>query len=161
MIMEMTENYLQILSESLDRKIIILDELARLTEAQKEIAEAETFDDTAFEDNINRKAALVEEIEKLDEGFQTLYDNVKGQIENRREHYRGQIAVLQDKIKQVLDVSASLQVAEASNKRLIESRFASMKKEIYQVRKSRDMAASYYRTMNNITADPYFMDKKQ
>lgn len=161
MIMEMTENYLQILSESLDRKIIILDELARLTEAQKEIAEAETFDDTAFEDNINRKAALVEEIEKLDEGFQTLYDNVKGQIENRRERYRGQIAMLQDKIKQVLDVSASLQVAEASNKRLIESRFASMKKEIYQVRKSRDMAASYYRTMNNITADPYFMDKKQ
>ena len=159
--MEMTENYLQILSESLDKKIVILEELNRLTEVQKSIVSSEEFDDSAFEDNINKKSGLINEVQNLDKGFEMLYNNIKHQIEGNKEQYRSQIAELQTKIKKVLDDSTSLQVAEASNKRLIESRFASMKKEVYQVKKSRDMAASYYRTMNNITTEPYFMDKKQ
>lgn len=159
--MEMTENYLQILSESLDKKIVILEELNRLTEVQKSIVSSEEFDDSAFEDNINKKSGLINEVQNLDKGFEMLYNNIKQQIEGNKEQYRSQIAELQTKIKKVLDDSTSLQVAEASNKRLIESRFASMKKEVYQVKKSRDMAANYYRTMNNITTEPYFMDKKQ
>ena len=159
--MEMTENYLQILSESLDKKIVILEELNRLTEVQKSIVSAEEFDDSAFEDNINKKSGLINEVQNLDKGFEMLYNNIKQQIEGNKEQYRSQIAELQTKIRKVLDDSTSLQVAEASNKRLIESRFASMKKEVYQVKKSRDMAVNYYRTMNNITTEPYFMDKKQ
>ena len=159
--MEMTENYLQILSESLDKKIVILEELNRLTEVQKSIVSSEEFDDSAFEDNINKKSGLINEVQNLDKGFEMLYNNIKQQIEGNKEQYRSQIAELQTKIKKVLDDSTSLQVAEASNKRLIESRCGSMKKEVYQVKKSRDMAASYYRTMNNITTEPYFMDKKQ
>ena len=128
--MEMTENYLQILSESLDKKIVILEELNRLTEVQKSIVSSEEFDDSAFEDNINKKSGLINEVQNLDKGFEMLYNNIKQQIEGNKEQYRSQIAELQTKIKKVLDDSTSLQVAEASNKRLIESRFASMKKDV-------------------------------
>ena len=159
--MEKTDNYLQILSESLDKKIVILEELERLTDEQKKIAEAEEFDDTAFEENVNQKAGLIEEIEKLDEGFEILYGNVKNQIDGKKDIYKTQISMLQEKIKKVMDESVAIQAAESSNKVLIEKRFTAMKKEVYRVKKNRQMAASYYKTMNNITTDPFFMDKKQ
>lgn len=159
--MEMTGNYLQILSESLDKKTAVLEELEELTGEQKKIAEAEEFDDEAFENNVDRKASLIDEIEKLDEGFELLYDNVRKQIEGRKELYRTEISELQKKIRKVLDESTALQSAEAVNKRIIEARFTSMKKDIYQVKKSQQTAANYYKTMNNITSDSFFMDKKQ
>lgn len=159
--MENTENYLQVLAESLDKKIDILNKLEALTAKQKTIAEADEFDDEAFESNTEGKAKLIAELEKLDNGFQILYDNVKEQITGNKECYRSEIEELQGKISTILDKNAALLVAEEGNRKLIAARFASLKKEVYQIRKSRDMAANYYKNMNNITSDSYFFDNKK
>ena len=58
-------NYLQVLSESLDKKIDILKQLEVLTAAQKEIVDKGEFDEEAFNDNVESKAALIDELEKL------------------------------------------------------------------------------------------------
>ena len=71
--MENTSNYLLILGESLVKKIVILDELTRLTSEQKEIVNADDFDEDAFDNNVEKKAALVNELGKLDTGFELLY----------------------------------------------------------------------------------------
>lgn len=159
--MSTSENYLQILSESLDKKIIILKELDRLTAEQKEIVDSDEFDEEAFNSNVNKKAALIEEIEKLDKGFQILYNNIKSQIEGNREQYKSQIVELQDKIKIVLDYSSSLQVAEKRNNTLIRNRFNDMRKEVHQVKKNREAASNYYKNMNNLSSQSYFMDQKK
>lgn len=159
--MEKTTNYLQVLSESLDKKLTILSELCDLTEEQKAIAEAEDFDEEAFNRNVNQKAALIEELEKMDRGFQSLYNRIKAQITDRREQFRDEIALLQEKIRRILDQSSALQVAEQRNKKLIEQRFAALHKEARQVKKTREMAANYYKNMNNISSEPYFMDQKK
>ena len=159
--MENTQNYLLILEESLNKKIVFLDELSNLTNLQKDIVLAEDFDDEAFNKNIEQKDALIKELEKLDRGFQILYDNIKAQIENNREAYATEIRRLQGLIKVVLDKSTNLQVMENRNKDLVKSRFASLKKEVRQLKKSRELAASYYKTMNNISSEPYFLDKKK
>lgn len=159
--MENTQNYLLILEESLNKKIVFLDELSNLTNLQKDIVLADDFDDEAFNKNIEQKDALIKELEKLDRGFQILYDNIKAQIENNRETYATEIRRLQGLIKDVLDKSTNLQVMENRNKDLVKSRFASLKKEVRQLKKSRALAASYYKTMNNISSEPYFLDKKK
>lgn len=159
--MENTQNYLLILEESLNKKIVFLDELSNLTNLQKDIVLADDFDDEAFNKNIEQKDALIKELEKLDRGFQILYDNIKAQIENNRETYATEIRRLQGLIKDVLDKSTNLQVMENRNKDLVKSRFASLKKEVRQLKKSRELAASYYKTMNNISSEPYFLDKKK
>ncbi len=160
--MENAKNYLQVLSESLDKKIDILNELETLTAQQKEIAKAEEFDDDAFSDNTDRKAELIADLEKLDNGFQILYDNIKAQLEGGgKERYKQQIQELQGKIRTILDKNAALLVAEESNRRLIAERFTSLKKEVYQIKKSRDMAANYYRNMNSISSEAYFFDNKK
>ena len=68
---------------------------------------------------------------------------------------------LQEDITLVMDKSASLMVMESKNKELIKSRFSSLKKEARQMKKSRELAASYYKTMNNISSEPYFLDRKK
>ena len=159
--MENTSNYLLILEESLGKKIVILDELSRLTSEQKEIVNAETFDDDAFDNNIEKKAALVNELGKLDNGFELLYKDVKGQLETERDRYADEIKRLQTLIKEIMDKSASLQVMEQRNNEFIKNKFNSLKKEARQIKKSREMAANYYKTMNNISSEPYFLDKKK
>ncbi len=158
--MENTHNYLQVLSESLDKKIVILNELSELTEAQKHIVDSTTFDEEEFNKNVEKKSGLITELQKLDKGFQLLYNNVKDQLQDRKDMYAAEIEGLQSKIKLILDKNASLQVAEARNKELIEKKFASLKKEVRQVKKTRAMAANYYKSMNNITDEPHFLDKK-
>ena len=159
--MENTQNYLQILEESLSRKITILDELERLTMSQREIVQADEFDEEVFNTNVEQKAALIREIEKLDRGFQLLFDNVKNQLDDNRAQYAEEIKRLQELVKGVMDRSAELQVMEARNKDMIKSRFAALKKEARTIKKSREMAANYYKTMNNISSEPYFLDKKK
>lgn len=159
--MENTQNYLQILEESLNRKITILDELERLTMSQREIVQADEFDEELFNTNVEQKAALIREIEKLDRGFQLLFDNVKKQLDDNRAQYAEEIKRLQELVKGVMDRSTELQVMEARNKDMIKSRFAALKKEARTIKKSREMAANYYKTMNNISSEPYFLDKKK
>ena len=159
--MENTQNYLQILEESLSRKITILDELERLTMSQREIVQADEFDEEVFNTNVEQKAALIREIEKLDRGFQLLFDNVKKQLDSDRAQYSEEIKRLQELVKGVMDRSTELQVMEARNKDMIKSRFAALKKEARTIKKSREMAANYYKTMNNISSEPYFLDKKK
>ena len=159
--MENTQNYLQILEESLNRKITILDELEKLTMSQREIVQADDFDDEGFNTNVEQKAALIRELEKLDRGFQILFDNVKKQLDENRTQYAEEIRRLQELVKGIMDRSTELQVMEARNKDMIKSRFAALKKEARTIKKSREMAANYYKTMNNISSEPYFMDKKK
>lgn len=159
--MEQTSNYLEMLSVSLDRKIAILSELFRLTAIQKNIASADTFDEDKFSETVEAKGAILDELDRLDNGFQLLYNNVKKQIDENRTQYAEEIKLIQSKISKIMDDSAALTVAEEANKKLIESKFASVRKEIHQVKKSRNTAANYYKTMNNITEEAYFLDKKK
>ena len=159
--MDNTKNYLQVLSESLDKKILIIDELSKLTEIQKDIVSADSFDDEAFDNNVEQKAGLINELIKLDNGFQILYDNVKKLIEGNKDMYKEEILLMQDKIRSISDKNASLQVAEARNKELISKRFAVLKREARQMKKNRSAAANYYKSMNNISNEPIFMDKKK
>ena len=159
--MENTSNYLLILEESLMKKIVILDELTRLTSEQKEIVGADEFNEDAFDNNVEKKSALVDELGRLDTGFELLYKDVKGQLEADKERYADDIKRLQSLIKQSMDKSASWQVMEQRNNELIKNKFNSLKKEARQIKKSREMAANYYKTMNNISSEPYFLDKKK
>lgn len=159
--MDNTQNYLLILEQSLNKKINILSELERLTQVQKDIISKEQFDEDAFNDTLEKKSSQIEEIERLDKGFQILYDNVKAQIENNRQNYSSEIQRLQIMIKTITDKSAMLMVMENQNKEQVTKRFATLKKEARQIKRNRNVAANYYKSMNNISSEPYFLDKKK
>lgn len=142
------DNYLNILEESLRKKLVLLDEIQVHNLKQCEIFSAETVELAVFDEVIEEKGRLIEEITKLDEGFETLYANLSGQLQKERARYAAQIKVLQDLIRQVTEKSVTIQAQEARNKALIEAHFAREKKHIRDSRINSRVAYGYYKNLD-------------
>lgn len=156
------ENYLQILEESLCRKMDVLCEIEEFCTVQERILSAESLDEEEFDKSMEEKDRLIKKLEKLDEGFETLYAHIKNQLAKEKDQYKSQIAVLQKEISEVMEKSVAIQTREARNKKLAEEYFVKAKQELKRGRKSSKAALDYYRSMNQSqTVSPQFMDKKK
>ena len=110
---------------------------------------------------VGQKAELVDQLNAMDEGFQLVYDNVKAELDKNREGYSAEIKSLQGRITQIMEKSSHLMAEEKRNKDRITAKFAQRRREIGSVRKNQQYAANYYKTMNKVTSEPVFMDKKK
>ena len=63
------ENQLTILSESLDKKLEVLQKIREYNKRQEEIFSAEEVDMSLFDDAVEEKQRLIDEVVHLDEGF--------------------------------------------------------------------------------------------
>ena len=159
----MTENYLEMMSDSLRKKLTILQELEQLSVRQKDFFEqGDRMDDAAFDEVADRKGTLIDELEKLDDGFASLFEKTKAQIGNDRSKYALKIKEIQQQIRDVTDVSNAVETLEKRNKAAADRYFASARAELNKGRKSSGTALLYHQTMNhsqNVT--PQFFDSKQ
>ncbi len=157
----MLERYLQILSESMDKKLDILTQVETLSREQTKLIEGEgSYED--IDANMDAKNELIEQILKMDEGFQAAYDKLKAEIEANKDQYKDQIADIQGKITLVMEKSASIEAVEARNKKAMESRFASAHKDSRQKLNVAAAAQDYYRVNSKLNAiTPQFMDTKK
>ncbi len=155
------ENYLQILKDSLIKKKDILKKLTELNDEQENIINQPEFDETVFNKNVDHKAELIEKLIKLDEGFNSVFERVKEQLNGNRAAYASQIKNMQGLIREVTELAAQVETKEKRNRSLVESRFAAMRKEISNVRRNTQMANTYYKNMNKLNYEPQFMDKKK
>ena len=110
---------------------------------------------------VGQKAELVDQLNAMDEGFQLVYDNVKAELDKNREGYSAEIKSLQGRITQIMEKSSHLMAEEKRNKDRITAKFAQRRREIGSVKKNQQDAANYYKTMNKVTSEPVFMDKKK
>lgn len=156
-----TENYLQMMADSLIKKKDILTKLTELNDQQENIINQPEFNEEVFNKNVDDKAELIEKLIKLDEGFNSLFERVKEQLDGNREAYANQIKDMQALIREVTELAAQVETKEKRNKTLVENRFAAMRKEISSVRRSTQMANTYYKNMNKLSYEPQFMDKKK
>ena len=115
-----------------------------------------------FDAAVEEKGKLIEQISKLDEGFEALYSNVSKELEGNREKYAKQIQTLKGLVQQVTEKGVSVQAQEARNKALIEAYFAKERGQLRQGRQASKAAYDYYKSMNNSnTVPPQFLDSKQ
>ena len=131
-------------------------------EKQKELLKnPDVVDEEAFDKILDVKGELIDELLKLDDGFQSLYDRVKSDLEANKDQYRDQIARMQDYIKEITGMSASIEAAEHRNKKLAEEYFSRARQKMNHSRQSSAAAFNYYRTMNNFKdIPPQFLDNK-
>ena len=82
----MMSNYLTVLEESLMKKNAILDSIQEASRKQNELLKCEKLDLERFDELVEEKDGYLKELEKLDEGFEILYDKVKQELlENKAE----------------------------------------------------------------------------
>lgn len=156
------ENYLQVLEESLYKKMDVLCRIESANVRQEQILKHIPVETDDFDRTIEEKGELIDELNKLDEGFENLYAHIKEQLAGGREKYKTQIAALQKLIAEVTDKSVLIQVQEARNKKLAEQFFDNSRNELRKGRRSSKAALDYYQNMNQSQiVDPQFMDKKK
>ncbi|MDE5803242.1 MAG: flagellar export chaperone FlgN [Lachnospiraceae bacterium] len=156
------DNYLKILEESLRKKLQVLDEIQAYNEKQKQVFQSDSVELSEFDAAVEEKGKLIDQISKLDEGFEVLYSNVAKELEGNKEKYATQIQTLKQLVQQVTEKGVSIQAQEARNKALIESYFAREREQIRQGRQASKAAYDYYKSMSNTNAvPPQFLDSKQ
>ena len=97
----MEKQYLSIMEESLEKKIGILDRIIAKNKEQTDILNNPDMKWEDFDDNANQKMELIEEIDKLDEGFEDLFERVKEELQSPggKEKHSDSIARMQGMIQ--------------------------------------------------------------
>lgn len=152
----MTESYLEMMVRSLDRKIEILNRIEQENRKQRDLLDfpvqekeaEEVFEEEAFQRTVEEKGRLIEELLKLNEGFDLLFAKVQKELSGQWDDYRSQVRTMQEKIRMVTELSSRIQVQEQRNKALVDRYFSEERTKIKIGKRSTASAMKYYQTMN-------------
>lgn len=160
--MENGREYLSILTESLKKKITILDEILELNRRQSESVSGNEIDEELFNEVIEKKDICINEINSLDKGFEQVYDRIKDEITEHRDLYKNEITELKRLVSVITEKSMEVQLSEKKNEQAVMKKMSEEKSKIHQTRNANKVASNYYKNMNNVTyVEPQFMDKKK
>lgn len=154
--------YIQLLTDVLKKKLEVLNRLMSLTEQQEKMIASDLFEGDQFLQTITLKEEQIQNLSKLDTGFEQLYEGVKKELNLNKENYVAEITLLKEDILSITDMSVKLQAMEKRNKLKLESIFAKKRKDIKNSKISSQTATNYYKTMaNRHEVQSYFYDKKK
>lgn len=156
------KTYIQILIDSQDQKVKILEKILELTKEQSELLEDSSFEPDDFTNIIQKKELHIKKLEVLDNGFQKLFEKVKDEITNNKYNYKEEIEELKETITIIADLGTELELKEKTNKRKMETFFTLKKKEIKDFNKSKQTADNYQKNMNGQDDNlSFFFDSKK
>lgn len=157
----MLKQYLTMLDQSLNQKKQMLDQMIEMTATQKASLDKDPVDWTGFDDLVEKKAEMIERLDRMDDGFESVYERIREELLRDKEQHKEFIVSIQKKIQAVSDAGAALMAAERRNKELVETKMADEKKKLQQRKTTSKVASNYYRSMNKVNLiDPQLMDKK-
>ncbi len=155
-------DYLEIMTQSLTKKLAVLGEIRKKNEEQRVLLLDENLAPEDFEKNIESKGNLVESLNMLDEGFDHIYDRIREEITGNKDKYKDEIQKLQELIRDITAASSSIQAEEQRNYQLAQQKFSDVKKQIREVKSSQSAVQQYYRNMMKVNyIDAQFMDDKK
>lgn len=158
----MDQSGAQVLLQSLEKKNRLLDQMILQNGIQEEILKQEEFDMDAFDAAIDQQSAYVEQLDKLDQGFESVYDRVREDLIENKERYRNEISRMKEQIQQITDKIVTLNAGNMRNKMLAENQFKKKRQEIGTGASQNRVARNYYNSMNNLNyVSPQFYDNKK
>ncbi|MBH1942469.1 hypothetical protein I5677_16325 [Mobilitalea sibirica] len=153
--------YIQLLTEALGKKIKVMEQLLDITSRQEGIIASEKFDEDLFMQTIASKDEQIQLLDKLDTGFEKIYNYVKNEFAENSKSYKDEITLLQNQIKILTDLNVKVQALEKRNKSKLELIFSGKHKEIRNVRLNSKTVSSYYKTIaGQNEGQSFFYDKK-
>jgi len=150
------------LIESQEKKLELLDEALDLDREQLELIHSESPDMERLDENLERKGKLVEELDKLDDGFESVYAKVRDELIENKEAHRDEIKRLQDLISRITERIVKVQAEELRGRNEVERFLKSRKNKLRDGRSSVKVANAYavnMRKMNKV--DSFFVDRKK
>lgn len=154
--------YIKVLEDSLTKKLDVLSNILELTQRQETLLRAESFDEEAFRNILEKKQVFIEKLNEIDNGFDTIFKRVKVEIETNKEKYRMNIERLQKLITTITALGVDVEALERRNKVEMEKVLEGKKEEIRANRLGNQGVAHYYNQMNNVVMNhSSFLDQKK
>jgi hypothetical protein len=158
----MTENYLQIMIESLEKKLMALDSIEEINAKQFECSSARPFNAEKYNEIMEEKGKIIDEINALDDGFTSTYELVREDVQANPQVYKDKVLKLQELVKQTVDKGVSVEAQEKRNKASMETAISTRRQEFRKQKVSTAVAMKYYKSTNRINnVDPQLMDRKK
>ena len=158
----MNGQYLTILTESLRKKIQILDEILRICDYQGKVLEMSPIDYEKFDMYVDDKDVCIKQLTRLDEGFEQVYEKVRMELQTNKDMYADWIRETKELITQITEKSVAIQTQESRNKLAVENVFRKEREGMGKGKKSMKAAMDYYRSMNGTHVNTsQYMDKKK
>ena len=158
----MSDAYMSMLIDSQEKKLALLEKAIELDREQEEIITGAEPDMGALNANINAKGALIDELDRLDDGFESLYAKVREDFIENKDSHKEEIRTLQGLIRQITEKIAEVEALEARSKVNFEN-FMKQRRTTIKDNKNAVKAANIYavnmRKMNKI--DSVFVDNKK
>lgn len=156
------KKYLELLIQSLKKKLLILNKLSILNQDQRDILQDENGDPDAFDINVRDKEDLIQQITALDAGFDEVYAHIKTLMEREHSAYEPQLDEMRELIRLIMARDASIRAEEQRNYALAQRKFSSVKKQVREVKASQKLVNNYYQNMMKQSRfTPQFMDNKK
>ena len=158
----MKQTYIDIMIQSLERKIQVLNQIIEVNLRQESILEDKKADVEEFDKSVEEKASLIEQMQQLDSGFEKLYARVEEELKGNKEGYAESIKKMQSLIRKITDKSMEIQAQEARNKDLLVRKITYVKDTAKNLRTNSKVVSQYYQNMMKLNyVDPQFMDNKK
>ena len=154
--------YLELLIQSLKKKLLLLNQIIVLNQQQKEMLMDENLDPDTLDVNVREKDELISQVTQLDDGFDEVYAHIADLMKKNHSDYEEELARMRELIRQIMATDASIRTDEQRNYELAQKKFARVKKQIREVKTSQKMVNRYYQNMmQQRQADIQYMDNKK
>ncbi|BCJ92941.1 hypothetical protein acsn021_05100 [Anaerocolumna cellulosilytica] len=156
------KTYINILTDTLSKKIVVLNELIQITQLQEGYFDDFEANMEFVDESFSSKEKLIHQLNQLDTGFDMVYEHVKEILQKNKQDFKAEINVMQNYIGDITVKSAQLQAIELKNKNKLDLYFMEQKKNIKSFHVNNRTAANYYKNMSNINQEQsFFLDKKK
>ncbi len=134
----------------------------RENDTQEDILKQEELDLDALNASTDKIGSLTEALEKLDDGFEAVYDRTREELIANKAAYRGEIARMQKLIGEITDKVVRINAARMRNKLRADQQFKKSREQIGRASSKMKVSKNYYNSMNNLHyVSPQFYDSKK
>ena len=164
--MENINVYITILSDSLKKKMDVLQDILNLTKEQGQILseqDTEKMDVDGFDRIVEKKVELLKEMQELDNGFDSVYKKIGKILADNKDTYKSAILQMQNLIRSITDIGVQLESLEQQNKTKFNTFIRNKRHAINDFKQSNRVATSYYQNMSNQHRvwQSHFLDQKK
>lgn len=153
------KNELQILIESLEKKIKILDEILAACKEQEKLSTPDAFDAEKFDGLFDQKEQLLTKMDELDQGFEATFSRIQEELLSDKEAYKVEIAKMQKLIRLTVDRGAEISTTEARTKDALSTIMQKQRQDLAKRAVSARTVMDHYKSVGQV--QPFFMDQKQ
>ena len=143
----------------------VLDEILEEDAEQAKLFKEDEPDIDKISESQDRIGELAEKLDKLNDGFQSVYDRVRAELQNNKDLYKDEIKKMQELITRITGKTVKIEAEQNRNKAEAGKIFKDRKKSLAAQRNKVGKINLYATQMHGITptgqAEAAFLDKKK